>query len=79
MSAAEFPELAEYLLDQRPPLEAQLIDFTDEIAYSTADLDDGVEAKILTREQVRESVPLFARLHAEVGAAISCGSGEAAV
>jgi dGTPase len=64
--AAEFPELAEYLLDQRPPLEAQLIDFTDEIAYSTADLDDGVEAKILTREQVRQNVPLFARLHAEV-------------
>jgi dGTPase len=63
---AEFPELAEYLLDQRPPLEAQLIDFTDEIAYSTADLDDGVEAKILTREQVRENVPVFARLHAEV-------------
>ncbi|HEY5029188.1 MAG TPA: deoxyguanosinetriphosphate triphosphohydrolase [Candidatus Angelobacter sp.] len=64
--AKDFPELAEYLLDQRPPLEAQLIDLTDEIAYSTADLDDGVEAKILTREQVRESVPLFARLHAEV-------------
>jgi dGTPase len=64
--AAEFPELAEYLLEQRPPLEAQLIDFTDEIAYSTADLDDGVEAKILTREQVRQNVPLFARLHAEV-------------
>jgi dGTPase len=64
--AKDFPELAEYLLDQRPPLEAQLIDLTDEIAYSTADLDDGVEAKILTREQVRESVPLFARLHREV-------------
>ena len=64
--AKDFPELAEYLLDQRPPLEAQLIDFTDEIAYSTADLDDGVEAKILTREQARENVPLFARLHAEV-------------
>src|ERR1051326_894063 len=64
--AAEFPQLAEYLLDQRPPLEAQLIDLTDEIAYSTADLDDGVEARILTREQVRASVPLFARLHAEV-------------
>jgi dGTPase len=65
-SAEAFPELTEYLLDQRPPLEAQLIDFTDEIAYSTADLDDGVEAKILTREHVRESVPLFARMHAEV-------------
>ena len=64
--AAESPELAEYLLDFRPPLEAQLIDLTDEIAYCTADLDDGVEAMILTREQVREGVPLFARLHTEV-------------
>jgi dGTPase len=64
--AKDFPQLAEYLLDERPPLEAQLIDLTDEIAYSTADLDDGVEAKILTREKVRESVPLFARLHADV-------------
>src|SRR5213082_3853604 len=36
-NAAEYPELAEYLLDQRPPLEAQLIDLTDEIA-NTADL-----------------------------------------
>ena len=45
-TAAEHPELAEYLLDQRPPLEAQLIDLTDEIAYNTADLDDGYEARI---------------------------------
>jgi dGTPase len=43
-----------------------MIDLTDEIAYSTADLDDGVEAMILTREQIRESVPLFADMHAEV-------------
>ena len=65
-SATEFPQLSEYLLDQRPPLEAQLIDLTDEIAYSTADLDDGVEALILTREQVRESVPIFASSYNEV-------------
>ena len=63
---AKFQQLAEYLLDRRPPLEAQMIDLTDEIAYSTADLDDGVEAKILTREQVRQGVPVFARLYAEV-------------
>jgi len=62
----EFPQLAEYLLEQRPPLEAQMIDLTDEIAYSTADLDDAVEAKILTREQVRQGVPVFAALYAEV-------------
>src|SRR3954454_9233985 len=40
-NAAEYPELAEYLLDQQPPLEAQLIDAPDELAYNTADLDDG--------------------------------------
>src|SRR5579885_1678211 len=30
--AREFPELSEYLLDSKPPLEAQLIDLADEIA-----------------------------------------------
>lgn len=65
-SQAEFPQLAEYLLNQRPPLEAQLIDLTDEIAYSTADLDDGVEALILSREQVRDGVPIFAESYSEV-------------
>ena len=55
----KFPELSEYLLDQRPPLEAQLIDFTDEIAYNTSDLDDGLEAHLLSLDQIREHVPLF--------------------
>ena len=64
--AAKFPELAEYLLNQRPPLEAQLIDWTDEIAYSTADLDDGYESRLLTFDQIREGVPLFARFFEEV-------------
>src|SRR5271165_7385607 len=38
---AAHPELLEYRLEERPPLEAQLIDVTDEIAYHCADLDDG--------------------------------------
>ncbi len=59
--AGQHPELAEYLLDQRPPLEAQLIDLTDEIAYNTADLDDGYEARLLTVEQIADGVELFAR------------------
>ncbi|MGA7572970.1 MAG: deoxyguanosinetriphosphate triphosphohydrolase [Terriglobales bacterium] len=59
--ANDHPELAEYLLDQRPPLEAQLIDLTDEIAYSIADLDDGYEAHLLAVEQIAGSVDLFAR------------------
>jgi dGTPase len=65
-TAAEHPELAEYLLDQRPPLEAQLIDLTDEIAYNTADLDDGYEAHLLTLEDIRDGLPVFDRFYREV-------------
>jgi dGTPase len=64
--AKEHPELAEYLLDKRPPLEAQLIDLTDEIAYNTADLDDGYEAHLLSLEEIREGVPIFERFYREV-------------
>jgi dGTPase len=64
--AATHPELAEYLLDQRPPLEAQLIDLTDEIGYDTADLDDGYEAHLLTLDQIRAGVPVFERFLPEV-------------
>jgi dGTPase len=65
-SAVEFPGLSEYLLDQRPPLEAQLIDMADEIAYSTADLDDGYEAHMFTLDEVRAGVPIFERFYGEV-------------
>jgi dGTPase len=63
---AKHPDLAEYLLDQRPPLEAQLVDLTDEIGYNTADLDDGYEAHLLTLDQIREGVPVFERFFLEV-------------
>jgi dGTPase len=62
-SAATHPELAEYFLDRFPPLEAQLIDLADEIAYLTADLDDGLDSGILTLEQVRQGVALFRGFH----------------
>lgn len=64
--STEHPELVEYMLDQRPPLEAQLIDLTDEIAYNTADLDDGCEAHLLTVEQIAGSVEIFDRCYQEV-------------
>ena len=58
---ALYPELAEYMLDQRPPLEAQLIDLADEIAYLTADLDDGVESGLLEIGHIREHVGILAK------------------
>src|ERR1700746_3324422 len=46
-SADEHPELSEYVIHPRPPHEAQLIDIPDELAYTTADLDDVYEARLL--------------------------------
>jgi dGTPase len=65
-SPAEAPDLAEYLLDQRPPLEAQLIDLVDEIAYNVADTDDGFEARLLEADAVIEEVPLVGDAYREV-------------
>jgi dGTPase len=60
------PELADYALDARPPLEAQLIDPADEIAYNCADLDDGYEAKLLTLPLIRRRLHLFDSLYSSV-------------
>jgi dGTPase len=68
-SAAEFPQLAEYLLDLRPPLEAQLIDWVDEIAYNTADLDDALEAGLLDLTVFRREVAFFGEVYAQVDSA----------
>ncbi len=63
---AQHPELAEYLLDERPPLEAQLIDLADEIAYLTADLDDGVESGLLEIGHVCDHVEILARCYKRI-------------
>src|SRR5216683_5060117 len=68
-SAAEFPQLAEYLLDLRPPVEAQLIDCVDEIAYNTADVDDALEAELLDIRVLCREVPLFGEVYAQVDSA----------
>jgi len=65
---SQFPEFAEYLLDLRPPLESQLIDWVDEIAYNTADLDDALEANLLDLEMLSHEVPFFGQLYATVDA-----------
>jgi dGTPase len=60
------PELAEYFLDLRPPLEAQLIDLADEIGYLTADLDDGVESGLLEIGHIRDHVDILGRCYRKV-------------
>lgn len=67
-AAAEVPHLGAYLLDLRPPLESQLIDWVDEIAYNTADLDDAREADLLDLDALCAEVPLFRDIYARAGA-----------
>jgi dGTPase len=62
----EYPELDDYLPGLRPPLEAQLIDLADEIAYNTADLDDGHSAGMFTRDDIAAAVPAYAAIHETV-------------
>jgi dGTPase len=56
-ACGEIPELDEYLPGLRPPLEAQIIDLCDEIAYNTADLDDAYVAGLVTIEEARGAHP----------------------
>src|SRR3954468_18738968 len=56
----EQAEFEAYLPGQRPPLEAQLIDLADEIAYNTADLDDAFSAGLLDAADVAAAVPQYA-------------------
>jgi dGTPase len=62
IAPGELPELDEYLPGLRPPLEAQLIDLADEVAYNAADLDDAHEAGLLTPDLIAAAVPVYADL-----------------
>jgi dGTPase len=52
----------EYLPGQAPTLEAQLVDFVDEIAYNNHDVDDGLASGMFPVEQIR-TVYLFREAH----------------
>jgi dGTPase len=56
---------AEYAPGECPTLEAQLVDFVDEIAYNNHDIDDGLTSGMVTVEQLR-AVPLFREAHEAV-------------
>src|SRR5579875_3104276 len=60
------PELQEFLPGQRPPLEAQLLDLADEIAYNTADTDDAFAARLFTLDDMAAAVPVVGELAEQV-------------
>jgi dGTPase len=52
----------EYAPGEAPTLEAQIIDFIDEIAYNNHDIDDGLSSRMIEVEQLR-AVRLFRDAH----------------
>ena len=65
-AVGDSPEFDEYLAGLRPPLEAQLIDLADEIAYNTADLDDAFSAEFFRLDEIAEAVPHYGGLLQEI-------------
>ncbi len=64
--ATDDPNLSDLLPGLRPVLEAQLLDAADEIAYSTADLDDAFSAGLISIEDIAAAVPVFAELTEQI-------------
>jgi dGTPase len=62
----------EYAPGEAPTLEAQLVDFVDEIAYNNHDVDDALSSGMVTVDQIR-SVGLFRQAHDE---ALAEGGGD---
>src|SRR5947207_800849 len=59
------PEYGDYDANEQPPLEAQMIDIVDELAYNHHDTDDGLESRLIDLEELSASVALFADAVAE--------------
>src|SRR4030095_16305865 len=53
---------AEYAPGEAPTLEAQLVDFVDEIAHNNHALDDALTSGLITVDQIR-TVRLFREAH----------------
>jgi len=59
------PQVHEFDASLAPCLEAQIVDFTDEIAYNAHDIDDGLKSGMLDPDELA-TVPLWAETQAEV-------------
>ncbi|MBL8230410.1 MAG: dNTP triphosphohydrolase [Bryobacterales bacterium] len=66
LAAGEDSALGEYLPGAKPPLEAQIIDLADEVAYNTADLDDAQSAGLIDPAALADAVPAFGAMREEI-------------
>ncbi|HEY2774232.1 MAG TPA: deoxyguanosinetriphosphate triphosphohydrolase [Candidatus Binatia bacterium] len=52
------PRVADFDAKSAPPLEAQIVDFCDEVAYNGHDIDDGIQSGLITLEDL-EGIELW--------------------
>lgn len=66
LTGSEDSETAHLLPGVKPPLEAQLLDLADEIAYNTADIDDAFAAGLVSLQELAGGVPAFGKIMEQV-------------
>jgi dGTPase len=59
------PRVADFNAEEAPPLEAQIVDLADEIAYNSHDIDDGLQSGMLSLEDL-EGVALWEESYRDV-------------
>ena len=59
------PQVAEFDADKAPTLEAQIVDYADEIAYNAHDIDDGLKSGMLALADLEGSA-IWRKHHQEV-------------
>ncbi|MFN2377933.1 MAG: deoxyguanosinetriphosphate triphosphohydrolase [Candidatus Binatia bacterium] len=59
------PRVADFDASSAPPLEAQIVDYCDEVAYNAHDIDDGIQSGLITLEDL-EGVELWDEAYGEV-------------
>jgi dGTPase len=68
-NAAKLGKVGErFILKKQPSLEAQLVNFADEIAYNHHDIDDGYRSGLVTFDQLKD-LPFFNEISVEVKSA----------
>ena len=66
------PQVVEFGADTAPCLEAQIVDFADEVAYTAHDVDDGIQSGLLDHDDLL-TVPLWADAWREAATAAPKG------
>ena len=57
--------IKKYHVSQSPLLEAQVVDFSDEIAYTSHDLDDGLLSELIEEKQIR-NIPIWSEASKQI-------------